>query len=219
MAELYQIYYKEEHRKELYDCAIPIRSTTLNKFFENAIIEAVASECTDDKVSVCSWKLRQKMRWYVGRPRPLTQEVLESDYDVLSFTRNSRQHKMMGSAEVWHKGFKAALTEIVEGIGKNMPNEVKNPIYQNHFSAKTEIYKDYLTEYLSPAMKLIDNDKNVNKLCMVDSNYSALAKKDAASPEYLMEKLGVPYYPLVPFLLERLFSIYVHNKNINVTWL
>jgi hypothetical protein len=39
------------------------------------------------------------------------------------------------------------------------------------------------------------------------------------SADYLMEKIGLPYYPLCPFILERLFSVYVQNKKIKVTWL
>jgi hypothetical protein len=99
-----------------------------------------------------------------------------------------------------------------------MPFEVKNPIYQNAFMAKNEIYQDYLNEYLIPAMNLIKNDHKIYELATQDSNYSQLQKKDAANPEYLQEKIGFPYYPMAPFILERLFSVYVHNKNINVTY-
>lgn len=173
-----------------------------------------------DKIAVCSWKLRMKQRYnFPPKSRDITQELLESDYDVLSFTKNSRHHVMLGAAEQWHPGFRNALTKIVEGIGKKMPSEVKKPIYQNHFSAKREIYHDYLNDYLNPAMELIKNDPEIYKLSTEDSHYSHLVKKDAASPEYLQEKIGLTYYPMAPFLLERLFSIYVENKNINVEWI
>ena len=85
--------------------------------------------------------------------------------------------------------------------------------------SKTEIYQDYVKNWLQPAMKAMVEDPELNKYAMSDSNYSNLAKKDAASAEYLKEKIGIPYYPLAPFILERLFSIYVHNNRINVTWL
>lgn len=219
MALLYQIYYADYQKEYIFPCATPYFNDKLTIFFENEPISRLVMETTADKIGVCSWKLKEKLRWYVGRPRPITQEVLETDYDVLSFTRNTDQHRMLDTAEIWHKGFKDALKKICDGIGVRMPFDVKKPIYQNHFMAKTEIYKDYVKTYLIPAMELIKNDIEINKTVMIDSNYSALAKKDAASPEILQQKIGFPYYPLAPFLLERLFSVYVQNKNINVTWL
>lgn len=220
MAELLQIYYKDEQLKELYPCAIPYKNEGLTIFFENEIISRLAMESKADKIAVCSWKLRMKQRYnFPPKSREITQELLESQYDVLSFTKNSRHHTMLAAAEQWHPGFRTTLTKIVEGIGKNMPLEVKKPVYQNHFSAKSEIYHDYLTEYLNPAMQLIKNDPEIYQLAIQDSNYSQLMKKDAVSPEYLQEKIGMPYYPLCPFLLERLFSIFLDKKNINVTWI
>jgi hypothetical protein len=221
-AELIQIYYREDQKEKLYPFAIPYKNEGLTIFFENAIISQLVMASKADKIGVVSWKLKSKLRWNLGWPRlpeHITEEILNSDYDVLPFTRNTKYHKMLDAASLWHPGFRPTLTKIVEGIGKKMPGEVKKPIYQNAFSAKREIYQDYVNDYLNPAMELIKNDPEVNKLAMADSGYSLLVKKDAASPEYLQENLGVPFYPLVPFLLERLFSIYVHNKNINVTWL
>ena len=218
MTELYQIYYKDEQLKEIYPFAIPYKNEGLTIFFENEIISRLAMASEAEKIAVCSWKLRMKQRYNMPCG-PITKEIIESEYDVLSFTKNSKHHTMLAAASTWHPGFREALTQIVEGIGKKMPFEVKKPIYQNAFSAKREIYWDYLTDYLNPAMELIKNDPKVYALSTADSNYTQLVKKDAASAEYLQEQIGMPFYPLVPFLLERLFSIYVHNKNINVTWL
>lgn len=202
--------------------AIPYKNENLTIFFENDPIVKLVTETKADKIAVCSHKLKNKLRWNVAPPQipeHITEEALNRDYDVLPFTRNTDQHKMIGAASNWHPGFREALTQIVQRIGKKMPFEVKIPIYQNAFSAKREIYQDYVNDYLIPAMELIKNDPEVYKMVTVDSNYTVLAKKDAASPEYLQKKIGFSYYPLVPFLLERLFSVYIHNKKINVTWL
>lgn len=226
MIELYQIYYREDQKEKLYPFAIPYKNEGLTIFFENAVISDVVMASKADKIGVVSWKLSHpkhtKLGWNLGWPRrieEITEEVLNRDYDVLPFTRNSKYHEMLGAASLWHPGFRPALTKIVEGIGKKMPLEVKKPIYQNAFSAKREIYQDYVTDYLNPSMEIIKNDPEIYKLATADSKYTKLVREDAASPEYLQEKIGFPYYPMVPFLLERLFSIYVHNKNINVTYL
>lgn len=221
-ANLYQIYYKDEQLTNLYPFAIPYKNKALTIFFENDVIRQIVPHGTSDKIAICSWKLKDKLKWNLAPPRrkeEITEEKLNSDYDVMPFTRNSKHHEMINAASLWHPGFREAMTAIVKGIGKNMPREVKIPIYQNAFSAKREIYQDYVNDYLNPAMELIKNDADVYKMATVDSYYTKLMREDCASAEYLQGKIGFPYYPLVPFLLERLFSIYVHNKNIKVTWL
>lgn len=219
----YQIYYHESQKENMFPFATPYFNDGLTIFFENSVIaEIVSRETEADKLAICSWKLKDKLQWNLAwprRPHELTEEILNSDYDVLPFTRNSKYHTMLAAANGWHPGFKDAMTRIVTGIGKKMPEEVKIPIYQNAFSAKLEIYKDYVSDYLNPAMELIKNDPEVYKLATVDSHYTKLMREDCATSDYLQQKIGFPYYPLVPFLLERLFSVYVHNKNINVTFL
>lgn len=220
--EFYQIYYKDEQLINIYPFAKPFKNEGLSIFFENEVIRQIVSYETSDKLAICSWKLKDKLQWNLAwprRPHEITEEILNSDYDVMPFTRNSKYHTMLAAANGWHPGFKDAMTRIVTGIGKKMPEEVKIPIYQNAFSAKLEIYKDYVSDYLNPAMELIKNDPEVYKLATVDSHYTKLMREDCAKADYLQSKIGFPYYPLVPFLLERLFSVYVHNKNINVTLL
>lgn len=219
MSELYQIYYREEQKEELYPFAIPYYNEGLTIFFENQVIVDVVLASKAEKIGVCSWKLRQKQRWNVGGGREITEELINSDYEVLSFTKNSKSHQMLNAAEIWHPGFKASLAKILDKIGIPMPLEVKYPINMNHFMALDEIYTDYVTHYLIPAMYVMKNDDECHALAMADSNYTALAKKDAASPERLYSLIGMTYYPMAPFLLERLFPIYCHNKNINVTYI
>lgn len=218
----YQIYYHEVQKENMWSFSVPYYNENLTIFFENSVISKLVSETKVDKIAVCSWKLKDKLQWNLARPRKpsdITEELLNSDYDVLPFTRNSKHHEMLAAANLWHPGFKETMTKIVEGIGKKMRSEVKIPIYQNAFSAKREIYQDYVNDYLNPAIELVKNDPEVYKMATVNSNYTKLMREDCASAEYLQGKIGFPYYPLIPFVLERLFSLYVYNKKINVTWL
>ena len=218
-SKLIQIIYNDAQREACYPFAEVHFNKTLTVFFENSVISELVSASKSDKIAVCSWKLKQKMRWYIGQPREITQELLESDYDVISFTRNTRHHRVFEAAEQNHKGFMHAFDKILGAIGKKRPGVIKNAIYQNHFSARTEIYKDYVTNYLDPAMDVMKNDSEINKLIMADSNYSTLTSKRPEHLKELQDKIGIPYYPLAPFLLERLFSVYVQNEKINVSWL
>lgn len=216
MTELYQIYYEEKQKESIFPFAVPYYNENLTHFFENSVIARLVLASGADRVAVCSWKLKEKLRQNVKRPRPLTKEVLDTDYEVLSFTGNTKYHQMLAAAENWHKGFREILSKILNFIGIPVPSEVKDPIYQNHFSACRSIYQDYVKTYLIPAMGVMDNVKEIYDLCWQDSNYSTLTRGDSS---FLKDKIGVPYYPMHPFILERLFSIYVHNKKIRVTWL
>lgn len=217
-SRLIQIYYKDHQKAHCFPFADLHFNDSLTVFFENSVISELVMSSDAEKISVCSWKLRQKLRWYIGKHRELTQEVMDSDYQVLSMTRNSPHHQMLASADRHHKGFKEGMAKLCVHIGLKVPGEVKVPIYQNHFSAKLEIYQDYVRNFLSPAMDYMSSDEEMKKIALSDSNYSNLAKGGATSDE-LMDKIGLPFYPLAPFILERLFSIYVHNYKIPVTWL
>lgn len=218
-ARLIQIYYRDDQKASCYPFADLYFNEGLTIFFENECIKKLVLASNDEKIGVCSWKLRKKRIYNILRPRELTQEVLETDYDVLCFTGNSKNHKMLAAAENWHPGFKKTMEVILDMIGQKMPGEVKSPIYQNSFMAKLGIYQDYVKNWLAPVMEGTLNDTMVYKLMTVDSHYSELAKKDSVSPEYLQEKIGMPFYPLAPFILERLFSVYCHNNRIKVTQL
>lgn len=217
--DFYQIVYKEEQLSKLYPFAKVYFNEKLTHFFENTVIKEIVSNSDAERISVCSWKLREKMQWNVCFPRPLTEDVLLSSYEVLSFTCNTKHHEFLNAADKWHPGFKITMAKLLGFIGEKMPSEIKNPIYQNHFSAKSHIYKDYVQNWLTPAMEVMDKDEELVKLCWTDSNYSNLNKKDAANVDFLVKSFGVGYYPMHPFILERLFALYCHTKKIKVTYL
>lgn len=213
--DFYQIVYREEQKSACYPFARVYFNEKLTPFFENTVIERLVLASEAEKISVCSWKLKDKMRWNVRRPRTLTEEILQGDYEVMSFTGNTQYHQFLYAAEKWHPGIRGILGRIMGYIGKSMPGEIKNPIYQNHFSARQDIYKKYVREYLSPAMAFMEADPD----CWKDSGYTQLNKTDAASADWLQRTIGIPYYPMHPFVCERLFAIFCHNERIKVDYL
>lgn len=215
-AKLIQIYYADEQRSKIFDFSEPYFNASLTVFFENSIIADLVPKTEAKSIAICSWKLKEKLRWNVPgptRPRELTQEVLNGDYEVLSFTRNSKHHRMFEAAEVWHPGFMMCFDWMMRIIGFQRPSEVRVPIYQNHFSARIDVYQDYVKRYLKPAIEAFKHDSQLYHLAMADSHYSQLTRESA---EHLKGKIGINYYPLVPFLLERLFSVYCSNERLNI---
>lgn len=209
---LYQNYYKDEQKKEIYSFATPHFNDGLTIFFETDVIKKLVPACETEKVGVCSWKLSQKMRF-----ARLTPEMMEKDFQVLSFTKNGREHKMIAMANTWHPKFLPALKLLFDKMGLGLPKETKNPIYQNHFMAKTEIYRRYVSEFLSPAMELIENDEQLHEIMMEQSNYGVLSRD--SDIKSVKAKLGLDFYPLCPFVLERCPSLWFDMHRIPVSYL
>lgn len=212
--DFYQIIFKASQRNNLYPFAKEYFNQTLTPFFENSVIKEVVLKSEADKIGVVSHALKQKMRLNL---RPLTLEVLNEDFDVLSFTRNSKFHKMIPAAEAWHPGFSDLLEDIMGMIGYSIRKVPKYPIYQNAFVAKSHIYKQYVKDFLIPAMTVMETDPKIKKLCWQDSNYTKL-KNEPLTDRAKMD-LGVGYYPMHPFICERFFSQWLETKNLNVQYL
>jgi hypothetical protein len=214
-----QIVYLEEQKSACFPFARIHFNDKLTTFFENSVIKDVVLHSEAEKIAVCSWKLKEKMRWNVCRPRELTEQVLKTNFEVMSFTCNTKHHQFLQAADKWHPGFVDLMKKILNEIEKDTPSEIKNPIYQNHFCATKQVYKKYVREYLAPAMDVMERPGEIRELCWKDSNYSNLNKSQAATAERLQASIGVPYYPMHAFILERLFSIFCHNEKVKVTYL
>jgi hypothetical protein len=217
MTEIYQLYYKDEQKTKLFPFSIPVKTEGLTIFFENYWITELVKASNSEKIGVCSWKLRDKLRRNVGLAKTLTEIDINGDYQVLSLTRNSKKHQMLAHLYHWHPKSREAMTLLWSKLGYKLPGEAKNPIYQNAFLAKTEIYRDYVDNFLSPAMKLITEDQELNLLMISPSGYGKLSRE--ADLKSVKEKLGLMDYPLAPFILERCASLFFQMKGYQITYL
>lgn len=217
MTEFYQLFYDDKQKEKLFPFSIPYKTEGLTIFFENYWISQLVSESKADKIGVTSWKLRDKMRIRVAPRGELTPEVLNSDYEVLSLTKNSKKHTMLAHLYHWHPSSREALSLLWSKLGYKLCGEVKNPIYQNHWVARLQIAQDYVNNFLNPAMELIKTDEELNTLMMSESNYGNLNRE--ADIRSVKAKLGLNFYPLTPFILERCPSCYFDMKGYRITYL
>jgi hypothetical protein len=215
--DLFQVYYKEEHKNKLFPFAKPYFNEGLTIFFESELIRKLVMGSKADKIGITSWKLRDKLRRNVGLGKTLTENDINGDYQVLSLTRNSKKHQMLAHLYQWHPKSKEAMSLLWSKLGYKLPGEAKNPIYQNAFCAKTEIYRDYVENFLSPAMELTLKDEELNNLMLQPSGYGRLSKE--ADLKSVKAKLGMSDYPLVPFVLERCFCLFAQVKGYQISYL
>lgn len=216
---LYQIYWKEEQLSNLFDFSIPYKNEKLTYFFENSVIVDIVPRETSDKVGIASHALRQKVGHGIPMRQEFTKEVIEWDYDVLYLGRKQVEHRMLYLLDQWHPGAREILELIFVKLGLDKPKDPKDPIYQNHFIAKTEIYKEYVGQFLKPAIELMSYDEEISKMCMEDSQYFKLKPPYSEFATRCREAFGIDYVPLHTFICERFFSCWIHGKPIKVRYL
>jgi hypothetical protein len=207
----YQIYFKDEQKKEMYDFAIPYFNEVLTDYFENSVISEVVPKCNADFISVCSWRLKKKRGDCFRLPdKTLTLEKIEtSDFDIAILTPRSPTHNVMAMASHWHgRSWDDAISDLRQFI--KVPKDIKHAIYENHFIARGDIYKAYVTDCLLPCIDYM----STRDVYFADSGYRT-RKTHEQVLEY-QAKTGRSDWPISTFILERLFSIYINDKNYNV---
>ena len=209
--ELYQIYFKDDQKKELYDFATPYFNSVLTPYFENSVIADIVPKCSADYVSVCSWRLKKKRGdMFRLQDKTLTKEkILNSDFDVAILTPRSPTHDALGMAAHWHgKAWTDAINDLRSFI--KIPVKLNHAIYENHFVARREIYQDYVLDCLRPCLDYIKS----RDVYFVDAGYARRKSREEAQAYTLLT--GRNDWPIAPFILERLFSIWINDKKLHV---
>lgn len=225
--DFYQVIYKEEQRSHCYPFAKVYFNETLTYNFENDVICRLVPESSADYIGVASWRLKQK-RNDGGTPKVLNfklelseEKILANDFDVAILTPRRPSFKPLDMAanwhgKVWQDAFSVFKTGFLDPMGILLPNleageDLKHTIHENHFIAKQSIYREYC-QLLSLAIEFMRSNESV---FLADSGY-VNKKRDLQEVKEYQKKSGRYDWPIQPFILERLFSIWINNKNLNV---
>lgn len=210
--DFFQIYYDESQMGKIYPFAIPYLNTNLTWLFENEVIKELVPKSEADLISVCSWRLSEKRadRILHLKDASLTKEkILYEDYDIAVLTPRSKSHKMLFMSAQWHLGVWSECMNELRGFMK-VPREVNTAIYENHFIANKEIYHDYVENCLLPCIDFMSSKDSF----MADAGYAR--RKSEIDRQLIAIKLGRKDWPIAPFILERLFSIWINNKSFKI---
>ena len=214
-----QIYYDDAQLVHLYPFAIPHYNGTLTPYFENDPIQNIGRLLTSDLISICSWRLKEKRNGLRHLPDPSLslEKITSQDYDVAILTPRSSSHQMLHMAEAWHgEAWTHAFNDLREFLNPilKVPREVTYPIYENHFIATKAIYHEYIDQCLSPCLSYM-RDREVY---FTDSGYINRKRGEEKSKalQRLQSELGRNDYPIAPFILERLFSIWLEEKKLKI---
>lgn len=200
---VYQIYYKEEQKREHYLDTRPYFNQDLGLYFENDVILNLydRGKIKGDFFGVLSWKNRRKNHIKRTRLKPL----LSRQYDIFSFTYD--RHDVLGYASICHPEFAPIFAALLNAMNINPQTRPIVGLYQNAIIARPWIYREYVEEYLLPAIDFLESAPElIEHLLFADANYLGV------QGEKLEGSLGVDHYTHHPFVLERLWSLYYDRK-------
>lgn len=126
------------------------------------------------------------------------------NFDIYGLCPQKLREQYLDFSETVHPGFKELFYPLCEDLGLKV-KEPKNIIYSNFVIMKTSIYKNYVNNIIKPAIYLLET--KYKDLAWKDSNYKGLPKNQ------LKLYTELDYYPMIPFVLERLISIFIDNNN------
>lgn len=221
MTELWQIYYDESQKSNLFEFSKPVFNPSLTEYFENSVIYRVVLPSKAEKIGVCSPALRQKINFGIPMKEPFTEEVINRDYDLLVLSRKQTpEHYMLTKMDNWHPGTRETLNMILSAIGQPTfqgRSEPEVAVYQNAFILRTDLYKKFLWEAMIPAMKVMQDDHTIKAMCWEDSQYFKF-KTEVRYAQKIKAKTGWDYIPCHTFILERLFSCWLNGMKLKINY-
>ena len=192
--KIHQIYYDDKSKSNcIIDDRVSLYYNIINPkpYYENAIISELIPLEQSERVGVFSHKYTNKLGISLDR-------IEDRNEDVVTFFKINYKNHYWNNFERWHPGGLKALEEL-KGVFNwdiDFSKQPKHIVYQNHFVADTNIYKDYVKNYLKPVIKYLEENESI-------------VNKEPSLPRY-------KGYTMHTFLLERLFTIYLEQKNYNV---
>jgi hypothetical protein len=210
--DFFQIYYADEQREHLYPFAIPYKNERLTPYFENSVIAELVPKSEADYISVCSWRLKEKRNDRIMQLKDTSlsyEKIVEKDFDVAVLTPVSKSHQALHMAKHWHgEPWINAIDKLKDFI--KVPRELSTIIYENHFIARKEIYHEYVHRVLLPCL----NFMSLHSVFYADADYAK--RKTEIERERYKQNSGRADWPIAPFILERLFSIWIEGKGFRI---
>ena len=223
-SHIYQIWYNEQTRKEIYQGFVPCHNPILTPFFENAVINRLCDSvlpAIDDpeRFGVLSPKFFKKAR--IVSPVKLDTFLKQTTSECVGFNFKTVNKYPLLSGERYHPGFMKCLQLIVKKaldidledrfqsrvVGRWNGHVIRANVMSNYLIAKAGIWKRFYKEFFKPCYEVMNDPKEeeIQSILWRDSGYHR--KKQLGS--YLKDQIGVSYYPYHTFICERFWTIYL----------
>lgn len=154
-------------------------------------------------VGIFSWKFANK----TGFSEKEIYYNIDGEHDVYTFLRplfkNGKEYFDF-SFNFHGEVLKEILQHICEDLNIEFTDSPEYAVFSNFYVSKYEVLKDYVNHYVIPIIELLET--KYKESAWLNSKYMNL------KPDELFIRTGLTYYPLHSFILERMFSIYLHNN-------
>jgi hypothetical protein len=133
-------------------------------------------------------------------------EASNQSCDVCAFLY--RGDPLVATAETWHPGFSEAWKKLWNSdLSVTMDHHIRS-FYCNYWATRPSKMEEYC-RVVRGLKTRIDNEPDLKDSLWKDSSYGSRGSEIAKiSPEKCISLWGVPYYPLLPFVFERLPCFY-----------
>lgn len=177
-------------------------------FEYNVLIDVIDNHnITEDYLGIFSYKFPIKTGLFKKKLLKILKDSPNKDIYIFCTNSNKLKGKYLSFTEKVHPGFVELFTALCNDLNLKV-KEPKYVVYSNFFIARTDIYKEYVNNIIKPAIELLET--KYKEQVWKDSKYQGLGK------EKLKQCTGLDYYPFHTFILERLFSIWIENKNYKI---
>ena len=213
--EMYSVTYDKNQIPEYknYDnSAIKTKEQKSWRFEYNPMIDIVSKIETDeeDYLGILSYKFNEK----TGIPKNILLKTLKKkkyqNYDFINlaqkYWKTTKDYLKFGYD--YHQNLEPLVKRVLEKL--NVPYEYNKDdyTYSNFFIMKKKFWKDYVDNWVVPALEFMENDPE----------YFENAKYFAGlTPEKLKELTELDHYTYHTFILERLICFFIKNRNLNAT--
>ena len=224
MVKVYQIYYDDDSKQRLEPEYMPYLNNPTSIFFESQVMCDLIKK---DAHKNCEWfgvvshRLRKKVQQskFWGRsianrsmrkfsPKEFEHYIRTNKADIASFCKHP-SHAVFPWAEKYHPGICKATYALIRKLKYKVwyDQKSRDVIYFNYFLARPAIYADFVNTLLRPAINLMKNDKEIKALCKINSRYPKPV------PVGVRDQTGYDYWPMFPFIAERLINLYLIKNN------
>lgn len=211
---VYQIYYQDQQKDLINPSSIPYFNENLTVFFENKVILDLFKKDDSEYFGCLSYKFEEKNGVLVP-----FDYIEKNNFDIYCLGGNSIfQHNVFEFSRdshgaewgyLFHKMLLEALCNDDHYIVNDLIENVNTGVYQNAVVARKEVYELYIESMLKPCMNWMVQTKSIQHLINSQCKYGG-----SHSLEYLKKHIGYEYYTFHTFLLERLWSVFIHvNKD------
>ena len=226
---LYQIYYSDMHLPYLISGLKSFKNNGTCTGFESTVMCDIQKAGGFDKQwgGVFSWRINNKLNGPEITFKHIQEQIiLNKDQDILAISCDRYWHadlcvKHKASTNWAHikafTGLLALLNEmkirdiITDEIPVSLDDSIHR-VYCNYFIAKKHIMHDFVDNFLQPGLNLLLNCDDLKEVALADSGYTEPV------PVHFSRATGINYWPLVPFILERMINAYIVIKQPKISF-